>query len=38
VLQIAQGSEHTEKFFPELVPEEMRDKVDWSLWPDHGFN
>ena len=38
VLQIAQGPEHTEKFFPELVPKELRDQVDWSRWPDHGFD
>lgn len=38
VLQIAQGHVHTEKFFPNLVPEQYRDKVDWNFWQDHGFD
>jgi len=38
MLQINQGPEHTEKFYPQLLPKELRDQVDWSRWQDHGFD
>ena len=36
-IEVNQGPEHTEKFYPQLLPKEARDKIDWSRWPDKGF-
>ena len=36
-IEVNQGPEHTEKFYPQLLPKEARDKIDWSMWPDKGF-
>ena len=36
-LEVNQELEHTEKFFPELIPEEKRKLVDWKAWKDKGF-
>jgi len=36
-LEVNQELKHTEKFFPELLPEETRNRIDWSAWKDKGF-
>ena len=36
-IEVNQGPEHTEKFYPQLLPKEAREKIDWSRWPDKGF-
>jgi hypothetical protein len=36
-IEINQGPVHTEKFYPQLLPKEAREKIDWSMWPDKGF-
>jgi len=36
-LEVNQELKHTEKFFPELLPEEKRKLVDWKAWKDKGF-
>ena len=36
-IEVNQGPSHTEKFYPQLLPKEARDKIDWSMWPDKGF-
>ena len=33
-IEINQGLEHTEKFFPQLLTREHRDKLDWNFWHD----
>ncbi|MEM2675883.1 MAG: hypothetical protein QXT10_05260 [Candidatus Bathyarchaeia archaeon] len=32
MIRIFQGPVHTEKYVPEVLPPEVRDKVDWSAW------
>jgi len=29
---------HTEKLYPQVLPKEIRDKVDWSRWKEEGFD
>jgi hypothetical protein len=36
-IEVNQGPVHTEKFYPQLLPKEAREKIDWSRWPDKGF-
>ena len=36
-LQVNQELEKTEKFFPELLPEDLRKRTDWNLLKDVGF-
>jgi hypothetical protein len=36
-MEINQGLEHTEKFFPQMLPEEVRKTLDWKFWHDEGF-
>lgn len=33
-IEVNQGPKHTEKFYPQLLPREIRDKTDWSFWKD----
>lgn len=37
-IEINQGFEHTEKFFPQLVTREQRAQLDWSFWHDEGMS
>lgn len=32
LIQIHQGPAHTEELHPEVLPKEVRDKVDWNFW------
>jgi hypothetical protein len=36
-VEVNQGAVHTEKFYPQLLTKEQRDKVDWSRWQDKGY-
>ncbi len=36
-LQVNQELEKTEKFRPELMPEDLRKRVDWNAWQDTSF-
>ncbi|MBN1190104.1 MAG: hypothetical protein JXA46_10160 [Dehalococcoidales bacterium] len=36
-MEINQGSRHTEKFYPQLLPEEARNKINWDMWKDEGI-
>ena len=36
-IEVNQGVMHTEKLFPQVLPKEIRDKVDWSRWKEEGF-
>lgn len=36
-LEVNQGPMHTEKLYPQVLPKEIRDKVDWSRWKEEGF-
>lgn len=35
-MEVNQGFRHTEKFYPQLLPRDVRDKIDWSRWKDDG--
>jgi hypothetical protein len=37
-LEVNQGPMHTEKLYPQVLPKEIRDKVDWSKWKEEGFD
>ena len=37
-LEVNQGPMHTEKLYPQVLPKEIRDKIDWSMWKEEGFN
>ena len=34
---IMEGIEMPEKFFPELLSEDLRKRADWNAWKDVGF-
>jgi hypothetical protein len=36
-LEVNQELKHTNKFFPELLPKEQRDRVDWKAWEKQNF-
>ena len=36
-VEVNQGPYHTEKLYPQVLPKEIRDQVDWSRWKEHGF-
>lgn len=36
-LEVNQEFKHTNKFFPELLPKEQREKVDWKAWEKQNF-
>jgi len=36
-IEVNQGPSHTEKSYRQLLPQEVRDKMDWSMWPDEGY-
>lgn len=36
-IEVNQGPMHTEKSYRQLLPESVREKIDWSRWPDEGF-
>jgi hypothetical protein len=36
-VEVNQGPMHTEKLYPQVLPEEIRNKVDWSRWKEEGF-
>jgi hypothetical protein len=33
-IEINQGLEHTEKFYPQLTTKEQRAQLDWTFWHD----
>jgi hypothetical protein len=37
-LEVNQGPMHTEKLYPQVLPKEIRDKIDWSRWKEEGFD
>jgi hypothetical protein len=37
-IEVNQGPLHTEKLYPQVLPKEIRDKVDWSSWKEEGFD
>lgn len=39
MIRIFQGPTHTEKYVPEILPPEVRDKIDWNAWKrmEEGF-
>ena len=36
-IEVNQGPEHTEKSYRQLLPKEVREAMDWSMWPDEGY-
>ncbi len=36
-MEVNQGPMHTEKSYRQLLPREVREKIDWSRWPDEGY-
>ncbi len=36
-VEVNQGPYHTEKLYPQVLPKEIRDQVDWSRWREEGF-
>lgn len=36
-IEVNQGPQHTEKSFRQVLPKEVRDKIDWSRWKDEGY-
>jgi hypothetical protein len=36
-VEVNQEPQKTEKFFPQLLPKEKREKADWNTWQDVGF-
>ncbi|MCS7115792.1 MAG: hypothetical protein RMJ15_02060 [Nitrososphaerota archaeon] len=36
-IEINQGPAHTEKLYPQVLPKELRDRVNWSMWKEEGF-
>jgi hypothetical protein len=36
-IEVNQGLQHTEKLFPQVLPKEVRDRVDWSRWKEEGY-
>ena len=36
-IEVNQGPSHTEKSYRQLLPQEVRDKMDWSMWLDEGY-
>ncbi len=37
-IEVNQGPSHTEKLYPQVLPKEIRDQVDWSRWKNEGFD
>jgi hypothetical protein len=37
-IEINQGPSHTEKSYRQILPAETREKIDWSRWPDEGYD
>jgi len=37
-IEINQGPSHTEKSYRQVLPKESREKMDWSMWPDEGYD
>ena len=37
-VEVNQGPMHTEKLYPQLLPKETRDRIDWSRWKEEGFD
>ncbi|MEM2547187.1 MAG: hypothetical protein QXM37_06110 [Candidatus Bathyarchaeia archaeon] len=36
-IEVNQGPAHTEKLYPQVLPKNLRDKVNWSMWKEEGF-
>jgi hypothetical protein len=36
-LEVNQELTHTQKFYPEVLPEELRKTVDWDQWENKGY-
>ncbi len=36
-IEVNQGPSHTEKSYRQLLPREARERMDWSMWPDEGY-
>jgi hypothetical protein len=37
-IEINQGTQHTEKFYPQLMNSEQRAKLDWKFWHDENMS
>jgi hypothetical protein len=38
-MEVNQGPEHTEKSYRQLLPKEVREKMDWkNMWVDEGYD
>lgn len=37
-IQVNQGPSHTEKLYPQVLPDEIRNQIDWSRWREEGFD
>ncbi|HUT67593.1 MAG TPA: hypothetical protein VMW86_03475 [Dehalococcoidales bacterium] len=37
-IEINQGPSHTEKSYRQVLPKEARERMDWSRWPDEGYD
>ena len=36
-IEVNQGPAHTEKSYRQVLPVEVRQRIDWSKWPDEGY-
>ena len=36
-VEVNQGPMHTEKSYRQILPKEVREKIDWSRWQDEGY-
>ncbi len=36
-IEVNQGPDHTEKLFKQVLPKEVREKIDWSRWKEEGY-
>jgi hypothetical protein len=36
-IEVNQGPHHTEKFYPQLLPPDIREKINWNMWQDDGY-
>jgi hypothetical protein len=36
-IEVNQGLRHTEKSYRQVLPPDIREKIDWSMWKDEGY-
>ena len=36
-IEVNQGPYHSEKSYRQLLPRKVREQMDWSMWPDEGY-